>query len=1381
MVDAGSEGGNGPSRDAVTRSLPPPVMPMPVMTPPTGQSPGATEFDVFLSHNSSEKQVVEQLAEQLRLRGFRPWFDTWQLVPGASWQDGLRSGLAASRSCAVLLGAKDFGAWQRPEIEVALDRAAHDPSFRVFLALLPGVPDPFDPSVISPFLSMRMWVDLRQGSGDGANVTRFCRAVEGVPIEGALRLPDAAECPYRGLLPFSERDEKYFFGRESDVQRLVEKLKSTQFLAVVGPSGSGKTSLVAAGLLPALRRNALSGSSEWRMVSIKPGARPLESLAAALLSLSPELSGPSILAELRSDENALSLRTRSLGGRMLLVIDQTEEAFTLCEDPLERDQFLANILRASGVGGPCSVVLTMRADFYAQSSTNAAFAQAVGSHQYFLGALGRTEFRQTIEQPALLSDLRLQPGLVDTILDDIRGEPGALPLMEHALLELWERRQDQTLTLAAYVETGGVAGAVATRAELIYADLDDRHREVTRQLMMRLTHPGEGSQATRRPATIDDVPVGDASPITLREVVDRFAEARLLTVSGDDRPVVEVSHEALIRAWPRLQVWLETDRDDIRVRERISTAAQEWEPKSDDGLWRGARLATALEWAKGHGDDVNDLERKFLDASGRVERAQARRRHRRVGAVIASLTVLAIVASALAISAARSSSRARNRERVATGIRLATQSENVRGENSALALALAAESLGVTDEPVAEAEAALIDARVTFGQRSFQQIGDPIVVPGVDLVLNVTFSPDGKQIVTSGDDGAVAFWDVADHREVGERLQVSEVNADRSLIPSSGPNGKVDGLGVADAVFSPDGTTLFALDTDGVHFYDAVTHVEQSPPLLGDGVDSTQLAFSADGQYFATGGWNGQIRIWDTASHKEVVAPLAGHASLITALAFSPDSSLLASASDDGVTRLWDLSTLQQRGDALAGSGSLATSLVFDAEGSVLFGATATGQVAAWAVSDGSLLGALSELGKLGGYEVLRTPVGNQLFASGSRGIDIYTGLSDIPETRIQSGRLADIETLAVSPDEKLLVGAGGNRVVVWELDPSKQVTRPAQANVAGGPADGVSLSTDGSEAAVSTGEGVEIWDTEAGTIVGRIADGNSALVTFSADGTRIMTLEFVTADEGTGVIEAVQQFSLRLRVWDGQTFAALGEGLELDGDDIAIAGTPALSPAGDLVAISRGRQIDQLDPVSLTPAGTSISDGDRTFSQVAYSSDGATLYAIEDNGHVTFWNASSGARLGEDLVSDSDTVTQMHLNTDGSKLLTVDEGNTIRYWDLKDHRLLRTVTSDSDVSAVVLLEAPDAAAYSTSDGRVKIIGLDSGDVLGEMQLDAFVEAVGLSGDGHTIATVRRDGAVNLWRDLLDPKTACTLSTQFTTTGQLEPFLADVDSTACQL
>jgi energy-coupling factor transporter ATP-binding protein EcfA2 len=452
----------------------------------TGSISTPPEFDVFLSHNSRDKEAVERIARRLKHEAIEPWFDKWCLTPGGDWQDELVDGLRRSSSCAVFVGPGGISDWERLEFKVATDRMAKERDFRVFLVLLPGLPDPFDVSSLPPFLCTRTWVDLRKGVADSRAFQRIVNAVMGV-APGPETLVEARDdvCPYRGLRPFHEEHAEFFFGRESDVQRLVEKLKSNRFLSVIGPSGSGKSSVVRAGLIATLSTGALPGSDAWPVQVFTPGVRPLTSLAANVVRLCPQSSTTKTLDELTADERSLDLAAsvalaeRPHSERVVWVVDQFEEVFTLCRDEAERAKFIANLLYAATVpGGRSVVVLTLRADFYQKCSAHPELSSQISAQQFIVSPLSIEGLRQAIAEPAWRVDMEFESGLVETILDDVESEPGALPLLEHALLELWERRRGRTLTLEAYRETGGVAGAIAKRADAVFESFDGERQSI---------------------------------------------------------------------------------------------------------------------------------------------------------------------------------------------------------------------------------------------------------------------------------------------------------------------------------------------------------------------------------------------------------------------------------------------------------------------------------------------------------------------------------------------------------------------------------------------------------------------------------------------------------------------------------------------------------------------------------------------------------------------------------------------------------------------------------------------------------------------------------------------------------------------------------------
>ena len=496
-------------------------------------------FDIFLSHNSADKPVVEEIAHKLKRAGLNPWLDKWYLVPGKTFQTGLADALRNSATCAVFIGPKGVGDWSREEVLVAQDRAAKEAGYRLIPILLPGVDDPFDYSKLPPSLTQRTWVDFRVGLDDERTLRALVNAIRGKPPG-----PDVAQqqtddiCPYQGLNAFDEEHAEFFFGRERDVQRLVEKLKATRFLAVLGASGGGKSSLVRAGLIPALRAGALPQSDAWDICVFKPGSQPLTSLTAKLLHLSSRKeSMQTTLDQMEKDERTLHLGVAFAladkpAGRIVWVIDQFEEVFTLCSDQKERAAFLSNLIYASSIpDGQSTVVLTMRADFLPKCAAWPDLATRVATQQFLVSPMDADMLRHAIEEPARRVALGFDAGLVDIILGDVASEPGALPLLEHALLELWKRRRDHTLTLGGYRESGGVKGAIAKTAEETFGNFSEDERAIVRRIMLRLTKLGEGTEDTRRSARIDEVITAPSEASAIERVITAMVDARLLTIT----------------------------------------------------------------------------------------------------------------------------------------------------------------------------------------------------------------------------------------------------------------------------------------------------------------------------------------------------------------------------------------------------------------------------------------------------------------------------------------------------------------------------------------------------------------------------------------------------------------------------------------------------------------------------------------------------------------------------------------------------------------------------------------------------------------------------------------------------------------------------------
>ena len=466
------------------------------------------------------------------------------------------------------------------------------------------------------------------------------------PGPSPTEAPVPGFCPFKGLRAFHEEDAEFFFGREALTAQLVDLLRISpspdlvfrsgegaggwgHFLAVVGPSGSGKSSLVRAGLVPALRRGALPGSETWRIHTITPTARPLESLAASLTREADSLRvTANLIDDLKGDHRSLHLAARKAlssedtDARLMLVVDQLEELFTLCYDEDERKQFITNLLYAvNATDGQTIIILTLRADFYPRCALYPGLRQQITQPQVLVGPMDEVELHRAIEAPAERTGWKYEAGLVNTILADVASEPGALPLLQHALLETWGRRRGKTLTLEGYQASGGVRGAIAQRAEMVYTGLTPDAQAIVRRIMLRLTRPGEGTGDTRRRTELTELIYGSEDESIVREVLKILADTRLITI---DEKSIDVAHEALIQGWPRFRQWLDQDRAALHIRHHLTESAKTWERLNrDEGeLYRGARLAQVSEWVKeahARGIEVNPLEFEFLANSYKLQ------------------------------------------------------------------------------------------------------------------------------------------------------------------------------------------------------------------------------------------------------------------------------------------------------------------------------------------------------------------------------------------------------------------------------------------------------------------------------------------------------------------------------------------------------------------------------------------------------------------------------------------------------------------------------------------------------------------------------------------------------------------------------------------
>ncbi len=485
-------------------------------------------------------------------------------------------------------------------------------------------------------------------------------------------LPEPGDPPFQGLQYYDEKDAERFFGREQLIARIIARLHRTNFLAIIGASGSGKSSLIRAGVIPALRsgQRLIDGglpptdSGQWGIQVITPTAHPMDALAASFVTDSDSVAAIATLRdEMIDDPRTLSLAVqRYLAVKqrkhVMLFIDQFEELFTLCRKREECQAFLANLLEAVTEEGESlvTVIIALRADYYAQVSEHENLRQIVSQYQEFIGAMSHDELVRAIDRPLALGNWKIQEGLIEVILDDIGYEPGALPLLSHALHETWLRRRGHTLTLSGYTESGGVRGAIAQTAESVFQRLPAEQQPIARMIFTRMAEVGEDAHDTRRRAAYTELITRSTDELIIDTVIEILAEARLVitsTIQSSGTKVVEVAHEALIQEWPTLQEWLDTDREGLILHQHLTDDTNDWiKLERDSGvLYRGARLERALAWSEVNPELISLLEQEFLESSSQValqEADQARRlaRSKRTQQIFIGITVVLVVAIA---------------------------------------------------------------------------------------------------------------------------------------------------------------------------------------------------------------------------------------------------------------------------------------------------------------------------------------------------------------------------------------------------------------------------------------------------------------------------------------------------------------------------------------------------------------------------------------------------------------------------------------------------------------------------------------------------------------------------------------------------------------
>jgi WD40 repeat protein len=1180
--------------------------------------------------------------------------------------------------------------------------------------------------------------------------------------------------------------------------RLAELLTSPGLLMVLGPSGSGKSSLLRAGLLPAIAAGTLPAreSGSWPLDLMTPGRRPLLELATHVAALAGIPAG-GLHADLQDDparitaaiRQALLVQDRrqqptspvasdvpATAPRLVLIVDQFEEVFTHCTDEQERRGFVQALCAAAGAAGaggpapdgdgrargpadprdaPALVIIGLRADFYARSAAYPDLVPYLQDRQVLVGPMDEAGLRAAIEGPAasaglvvdaglvevLLADLGVHPGLADPGLADPSAggsyEAGRLPLLAYALQQTWQHLEGRRLTVAAYRATGGIDQAVARAADAVYEGLDSQAEQVARRLLLRLVNLGEGTADTRRRATVAELTDG-TSQAAAHQVLTALIQARLLTTDTDidGTDTVEISHEALISAWPKLHEWLRQDRAGQRIHRDLIDAAHVWQTQGLDSslLFSGTRLTVTREWAAGHHDELNPSEDAFLSASQRRKQRATRLRR---GAV-AALVLLTVVSGVTAGYALQQKHKAQGERDQALASELTTDVGQLQGTDPSLAAQLDLVA-GHLQPAVNNTTQILSTGNVPLSNELTGPNGP---------VSAVAFSPNGRILATASDDGTLRLWNVT--------------NPDRPALTGRALYGS--GKGLTSLAFSPDGNTLAAGSGNGTvllwNVTDPAHPARLGEPLTGLGRYVSSVAFSPDREILAAGSYDDSILLWNVADPAHPVPlgkPLAGGGSSILSLAFSLDGKTLAAGNYGDTTWLWNVTdparatpigqplksgypvwavAFSPAGDLAVSSGetfwiwNVANPAHAESVGLPLTTAGANNTVLSLAFSpDGNVLAAGSGDDKIRLWNLtnsfdVATPIGLPLRGHGgpvysvafdpdgytlaSGGGDDIARLWNLPLTTL-TGQTSAVGTLAFSPDGSLLAtGSNDDTIRLWDVaNPAYPAPLGQPITGATGSIESLAFSRDGPTLAAASNDTIRLWSVSdpahpaaLGTPLA-VFTGTIRSVAFSPDGRTLAAASGET-----------------IWLWDVSNPAhpaPLGPVLT---SFTAIIRSVAFSPHGNILAAGSNddsiRLWDVTHPAHPSPLGPVLYGHTNYVVSVAFSPDGKILASSSSDDTVRLWNVAKPAHaspIGRPLTGPTDIIWGVAFSQDGRTLAAGSADDTIWLWNISHPAhaspVGQPITVASAVDSVAFQPGQGVLATGTGDGTTQLWNLN--------------------------------------------------------------------------